>query len=73
LISQPSAITALQSAKPALQAPIAQPPCAHMADALGGGAQTWPQAPQLLRLLEVLVSQPLLTLWSQSLKPELQA
>jgi hypothetical protein len=35
--------------------------------------QATPQAPQLLGLLEVLVSQPLLTLWSQSLKPELQA
>jgi len=40
LTSQPSALLPLQSWKPGLQVPMAQPPWAHMAVALGGGAHS---------------------------------
>ncbi len=63
--SQPSEGLALQSAKPAAQATSEQPPAAQVAVALGR-AQARPQAPQLVRVVWTLVSQPLEAAPSQS-------
>jgi hypothetical protein len=56
LISQPSAVTALQSAYPALQLEISQVPVAQLSLALGR-LQAVPQSPQLVRVSRG-VSQP---------------
>jgi len=71
LTSQPSAALALQSAKPAAQAAMAHTPEEQVAVALGR-AQARPQAPQLVALVWVLVSQPLEAEPSQSAKPTAQ-
>jgi hypothetical protein len=71
LTSQPSAGLALQSAKPVAHATSEQPPAAQAAEALGR-AQARPHAPQLVRVVWVLVSQPLEAEPSQSPKPAAQ-
>jgi hypothetical protein len=48
-------------------------PFVQVAVALAGAVQAWPQAPQLLRLLRRLVSQPSAYWLLQSAKPLLQA
>ncbi len=71
LVSQPSAGLVLQSANPELQLAITQVPLEQAMVALAP-EQTWPQLPQLLTLLLMLVSQPSAWLPLQSAKPELQ-
>jgi hypothetical protein len=70
-VSQPLALIASQSPKPALQA-SSQRPAAHVPEALGLAAQAIPQAPQCAAAVMVLVSQPLAGSPSQSPKPGLQ-
>ncbi len=72
LVSQPLAGFMSQSAKPALQAPIAQAPIAQVAVALAK-RQVAPQAPQLFASSpRTLVSQPSAAVPLQSKKPALQ-
>ena len=71
LTSQPLAATPSQSAKPGAQAPMAQVLAAHIADACGR-THARPQAPQLLTLSVVLLSQPFDGSPSQSPKPVAQ-
>jgi len=71
LTSQPSAGLPLQSAKPALQLPTRHAPATQAATALAG-AQTVPQAPQLLTVVWVFTSQPSAAERLQSAKPEAQ-
>ena len=66
LISQPFDGRPSQSAKPALHAEITQTP-ALQPDVAFARLHTLPQVPQLLTVVLVLVSQPLLTLPSQLL------
>jgi hypothetical protein len=70
LVSQPLEATASQLPKPALHAPRAHAPDAQEALALAK-VQTFPQAPQLVALVLVLVSQPLEATASQLPKPAL--
>ncbi len=70
-VSQPLAGLPSQLPKPALQAPKAQEPLEHKAEALGK-LQDLPQEPQL-EMEERGVSQPLAELPSQLPKPALQA
>ncbi len=70
-VSQPLAELRSQLSKPALQAPKAQEPLEHRAEALGK-LQDLPQEPQL-EMEETGVSQPLAELPSQLPKPALQA
>jgi len=69
--SQPSTRTPLQSAHPMAQEAIPQVLAAHCATAWGG-AQTWPQAPQLAVSLATLTSQPSEAIVLQSSQPERQ-
>src|SRR6185369_2743918 len=71
LISQPLAGFMSQSLKPPMHCEMAQPPFTQAATPLAT-MHTLPQAPQLLRLLVPLVSQPLPALLSQFKKPWLQ-
>ena len=64
LISQPFAERPSQSAYPALQVAITQAPAVHP-DVAFARLHTVPQAPQLLAVVLVLVSQPLTMLLSQ--------
>ena len=64
--SQPLAALPSQSAKPALHAPMAQPPARHTAVALARGPHARPHAPQWSTLLESSASQPLSARPSQS-------
>ena len=68
VVSQPAA--AVQSAKPALHVPMVQVPDGHDAAALGNEQGT-PHPPQLLTA-KTFVSQPLLALLSQLMKPAAQ-
>jgi len=70
--SQPLAGLPSQSAKPALQAPIAQVPAAQMAAALGK-LHARPHMPQWAALVRVSASQPLAALPSQLAKFAAQA
>lgn len=70
LVSQPLTALPSQLPKPMLHAPSVQLPVVHDAAALGR-EHTIPHAPQWLVLLLVLVSQPLLSVPSQSPKPAL--
>ena len=70
LVSQPSVALALQSPKPGLHAAMVQAPAAHAAVALAS-AHALPHAPQWVALVLLLVSQPVMTLESQSAKPRL--
>src|SRR5207244_3068532 len=73
LVSQPSAGLPLQSANPALQAPIMHTPAEQADEAvLARLLQLCPQAPQFAVLVR-LVSQPSAAIPSQSPKPALQA
>jgi hypothetical protein len=69
--SHPSAGLALQSAKPAAQAAMAQAPAVQVEVALGR-VHTRPQAPQLEALALRSISQPLVEAPSQSPKPPAQ-
>src|SRR5690606_24863457 len=69
--SQPFAVLPPQSAKPGLQAAIAQPPAEQAPTALGS-VQALPQPPQWLALVSRLVSQPFASWPSQFPKPALQ-
>ena len=69
-VSHPSAVSLLQLAKPAVQAPMVHTPPTQVAPALAK-RQRLPQAPQLLVSVAVLVSQPAAVV--QSPKPERQA
>jgi hypothetical protein len=69
--SQPFAGFPSQSAKPALQLAIPQPPAVHTPVALAG-AHAIPHPPQCASEVCVLTSQPLLALPSQFAKPALQ-
>ncbi len=71
LTSQPSTGLWLQSAKPALQLPMAQRPLAQVAPALANW-QRLPQAPQFITSVVVAISQPLVALPSQFAKPVVQ-
>jgi hypothetical protein len=70
-VSQPLAGFMSQSAKPALQAPIAHAPIAQVAAALAK-EQAVPHVPQSVAVVRRSVSQPLAGLPSQSAKPSLQ-
>jgi hypothetical protein len=73
-VSQPFALLLSQLPKPVLHAPMVQAePTQGVAAALARAGQALLQAPQLLALLVVLISQPLVRLLaSQSAKPTLQ-
>ncbi len=70
LVSQPFVALPSQLPNPALHAPKVQTPLTHDSAALAR-SQTAPQAPQLARLVFVLVSQPLAALPSQLPRPGL--
>src|SRR5579871_2807841 len=72
LVSQPFIGFPSQSAKPALHLPRTQLPAAQLAVALGSPLQGWLQAPQLAGSLKTDVSQPFISLLSQSAKPKRQ-
>jgi len=72
LTSQPSTDDPLQSRKPAAHAPMVQRPAAQVAAALANW-QLLPHTPQLVTVVLVLTSQPLLALPSQLPKPALHA
>ena len=57
--SQPLAASLSQSAKPRLHGPRTQLPAAQPGSALGSGAHTLPQLPQLLALVAVSTQPPL--------------
>jgi hypothetical protein len=67
-VSHPFAAMWSQSAKPAAQTSW-HVPFTQEAVAFGPEAQTWPQAPQLLMLVLMFVSQPSVALLLQSAKP----
>ncbi len=71
LTSQPSTGLWLQSAKPALQVPMAQRPLAQVAPALANW-QRLPQVPQFMTSVVVAISQPFVALPSQFAKPVVQ-
>jgi hypothetical protein len=71
-VSQPSLGSPLQSPKPLLHEETPQVPATQFGVPPDTG-QTFPQVPQLLMLVAVLVSHPLFGLPSQLPKPELQA
>jgi hypothetical protein len=71
LVSQPLAALPSQSPKPGLHRATAQVPTLQLAVALAR-EHARPQAPQLVTLVSVLVSQPLAALPSQSPKPRPQ-
>src|SRR4051812_24261821 len=64
--SQPLAKLLSQSLKWRLQALTVQAPATQAATPLAGAAQAFPQPPQLVMLVAVSVSQPVLILRSQS-------
>jgi hypothetical protein len=68
VVSQPLAATPSQSAKPALQVPIAQPPAAHTPVALGS-EQSIPHEPQLRASTARSTSQPSVGVALQSARP----
>jgi hypothetical protein len=72
LVSQPSSGLLLQSRNPVAQVPITHRPFAQVAPAFANW-QMLPQAPQLVAVVAVLVSQPLASVPSQLAKPVLQA
>jgi hypothetical protein len=74
LVSQPSAATPLQSAKPAAQAPAGttHAPATHAWVVTLGSAQAAPQAPQLVAAVWVSASQPSAATPLQSPKPAAQ-
>jgi hypothetical protein len=71
LVSQPLLSSPSQLPKPVLQV-MPQAPAVQVAAALARVGQAVPQAPQLVALVRVSTSQPLLLLLSQLAKPSLQ-
>jgi hypothetical protein len=71
LVSQPATVV-LQSAKPALHAPITQLELTHEAAAFAN-MQPAPHAPQFFTSFVRLISHPLVGLWSQSMNPAVHA
>ena len=69
--SQPSARVPLQLPNPGLQPPIAQVPAVQAGAALAK-EQAFPQVPQLVTEVAVLISQPFALVLSQLEKPALQ-